>query len=83
MLFAFLFGLFFTGPDFGGLLLYSVIVGGIFGSLLGALVHAGVSGGRRDFVSATSIVADRYEVQVDEGVADEAQRLLAAMSDGR
>ena len=83
MLFAFLFGIFFTGPEFGGLLLYSVIVGGLFGSFLGALAHVVMSGGQRDFVSATSIVADRYEVQVDEGVAEEAQRLLGAMPGGR
>ena len=36
MLFAFLFGIFFTGPEFGGLVLYSVTLGGLFGSLLGA-----------------------------------------------
>jgi uncharacterized membrane protein len=83
MLFAFLFGIFFTGPGFGGLLLYSVIVGGLFGSLLGALAHVGMSDGRRDFVSETSIVADHYEVQVDDGVADEAERLLGAMPGGR
>jgi hypothetical protein len=78
-----MFGIFFTGPNFGGLLLYSVVVGGLFGTLLGALGHVAVSGGQRDFVSATSIVADRYEVQVDDGVADEAQRLLGAMPGGR
>lgn len=37
------------------------------------------SGGRRDFVSDSSVVADRYEVQADEGVADDADRVLAAM----
>lgn len=52
-------------------------------ALLGALAHMGKSGGQRDFVSATSIVADRYEVQVDDGIADEAQRLLGAMPGGR
>jgi hypothetical protein len=36
MLFAFLFGIFFTGPELGGLVLYSVTLGGLFGSLLGA-----------------------------------------------
>ncbi len=37
MLFALLFGIFFSGPEFGGLLLYSVIAGGLFGILLGAM----------------------------------------------
>ena len=83
MLFALLFGVFFTGPEFGGLLLYGVVVGGLFGTLFGALAHLAVSDGKRDFVSDTSIVADRYEVQVDDGVADEAKRLLGAMPGGR
>ena len=82
-LFALLFGVFFTGPGFGGLLLYGVVTGGLFGTLFGALSDTMVSDGKRDFVSDTSIVADRYEVQVDEGVADEAERLLGAMPDGR
>jgi hypothetical protein len=78
-LFAILFGIFFTGPDFGGLLLYSVIVGALFGALFGALAQEVGSGGRRDFVSDTGFVADRYEVQADVGVADDAERVLAAM----
>jgi membrane protein required for beta-lactamase induction len=81
LLFALLFGLFFTGPGFLGLLLYAVIAGAIFGALLGALAHA-LQGGRRDFVSATAIQADRYDVQVDEAVADEAKRLLEARPAG-
>ncbi len=79
VLFALLFGIFFNGPAFGGLLAYSVIVGGLFGAGLGAFAYESSSGGERDFVSDTSIEADRYEVQVDDGVADEAKRLLAAM----
>lgn len=78
-LFALLFGVFFTGPDFGGLLLYSVIVGALFGAGFGAIAYEAGSGGERDFVSDTSIVADHYEVQADEGVAGEAKTLLAAM----
>ena len=74
-----LFGVFFNGPGFGGLLLYGVVTGGLFG----ALAHLTVSDGKRDFVSDTNIVADRYEVQVDDGVADEAERLLGAMPGGR
>ena len=33
----------------------------------------------RNFVSDTSIVADRYEVHADEGVADEAKRVPSTM----
>jgi hypothetical protein len=78
-LFALLFGIFFTGPDFAKLLLYGLLVGGFFGAAFGVVIQSAVSGGRRDFVSATSIEANRYDVQVDEGAADEATRVLGAM----
>jgi hypothetical protein len=78
LLFALLFGIFFTGPGFLGLLLYAVIAGAIFGAALGALAHSAM-GGRRDFASVARTEADRYEVQVDDAVADEAQTLINAM----
>lgn len=79
VLFALLFGLFFTGPGFGGLLLYSVVVGVGLAAPLGALAQSVYSGGRRDFVSATRIEADRYELEVEAESADEATRLLESM----
>jgi len=48
----------------------------------GALVHEALSGGRRDFVSATRIEADRYDLQVDEDSADNAKRLLDIIPGG-
>jgi hypothetical protein len=82
-LFALLFGIFFSGPDFAGLLLYALVVGAMFGALFGASVQYARSGGRRDFASATDIEADRYDVQVQGAVADEAKRLLEVMPSGR
>ena len=79
ILFALLFGIFFSGPDFGGLLLYSVVVGGLFGCTIGLFAYALSSDGQRDFVSDTSIEADHYEIQADDAVAEEAKRLLASM----
>jgi hypothetical protein len=73
--FAVLFGLFLSGPDFLGLLAYSVITGVVVGAIFGAIWHAGQRG-RRDFASIGGTYAERYEVQVDDEVADEAQRLL-------
>ena len=78
LLFALLFGIFFTGPDFLGLLLYALVAGAIFGAILGALAHSAM-GGQRDFASVARTEADRYEVQVDEEVAGEAQQLINAM----
>jgi hypothetical protein len=62
--------------------LYSVGVCTGFGAVSGALFHLGASAGRRDFVSVRRTEADRYDVQVDEAVADEAKRLLDAMPPG-
>jgi hypothetical protein len=36
-------------------------------------------GGSRDFASVARTEAERYEVQVDEEVADEAQELINAL----
>ena len=81
LLLAALFGLFFTGPGFLALLAYALGGGAVFGALVGWLAH-GAQGGGRDFTSVVGIQADRYEVQVDEAVADEARRLLDAMPEG-
>ena len=81
LLFALLFGLFFTGPGFLGLLVYALAAGAIFGAILGALAHSAL-GGRRDFASSRTMEAERYEVQVHETVAEEAQRLIDAMPAG-
>ena len=78
-LFALLFGIFFTGPGFAKLLVFALVVGGLFGALSGVLFQYADSGGKRDFVSAANIEAERYELQVDEAAADEALRVLAGM----
>jgi hypothetical protein len=77
-LIALLFGLFFSGPDFGELLLYSLVVGASFGAMAGAIVQA-IAGQGRNFASTMTVATDRYEVQVDEDVAAEATRILGAM----
>jgi hypothetical protein len=78
-----LFALLFTldSGSFWGLLAFSIVVGAFFGALIGAISQAS-SEGSRDFVSSTDTRADHYEVQVDDGYANEAQRLLAAMPAG-
>lgn len=57
------FGLLFSilgGPVLPAIL-WGVIVGAVFGMVFGAISY-GVTGGRRDFTSATQIVAGRYDV---------------------
>jgi heat induced stress protein YflT len=76
-----LFAALFTADDasFWGLLAFSILVGVVFGTLVGAISHAWTSG-RRDFASTAQTRADHYEVQVEDGYAIEAQRLLSSMS---
>lgn len=75
-----LFGLFFTvdAGSFIGVLAYSAIVAAVFGAIFYAIFQA-AQAGRRDFDSATVTRADRYDVQVDDAFAGEAERLLARM----
>jgi hypothetical protein len=77
-LIALLFGLFFSGPDFGELLLYSLVVGASFGAITGAIIQA-IAGSGRNFASTMTVATDHYEVQVDEDAAAEATRILDAM----
>jgi hypothetical protein len=75
-----LFSLFFTTDtgSFFGVLTFSLVVGIVFGGLVGAVSHL-MTDDRRDFDSVAETRADRYEVHVEEGFAGEAERLLPAM----
>jgi hypothetical protein len=76
LLFALLFP--FDSGSFWGLLGFNVLLGAVFGALLGAIGQY-ARGGERDFSSTADTRADRYEVQVASGYAAEAQRVLATM----
>lgn len=74
-------GLIFTldpNPALALLVLYGIVAGAILGAIFGAISHA-ATGGERDFASVPAMVADRYEVQVDEEVADRAAELLRSL----
>lgn len=73
--FALLFGIFFVGPGFFGLLVYSMLLAAVFGALLGGLGHA-LQGGTRDFGTITAMQADHYDVMVDDAAADDATAIL-------
>jgi len=75
-----LFGALFTTDDasFWGLMAFSILVGVVFGGLVGAISQAWTDG-KRDFSSTSTTRAERYEVQVEDGYAREAQRSLATM----
>jgi hypothetical protein len=61
----------------GWLIFDGLWFGLVVGALMGVLLHA-LTSGRRDFASVPAMTAERYELLVDEDVADEAARLLAA-----
>jgi hypothetical protein len=80
-LFGLAFGLIFTidpSPAIALLVLYGVVAGAILGAVFGAITHA-ATGGERDFTSVPAMQAERYEIVVDEDVADHAAELLRAM----
>jgi hypothetical protein len=59
----------------GWLIFDALWFGLLLGAALGLLMHS-LTGGRRDFSSVPAMKADRYELVVDEEVADEAARIL-------
>ena len=61
------------------LALYGLLWGAVVGALLGLVLHA-LSGGHRDFASVGGVRATRYELMVDDEVADEAARILSQQS---
>jgi hypothetical protein len=82
-LFGWLFGLFdWIDPLISALTLalYGLLWGAIVGAIIGIVSHA-LTGGRRDFASISGLSAERYEILVDEDVADRAAELLDVRKD--
>jgi len=77
-----IFGLFQLFTPSGSLLavvLWGLVIGALVGALFGVLAHA-ATGGRRDFSSVSGMEAGRYDVVVDDDLADDAARMLAQRS---
>jgi hypothetical protein len=64
------------------LVLYGLVFGAVVGAVIGLIAHA-FSGGVRDFSSVGGIEAGRYDVMVDEEVAEEASRLIPELRQGQ
>ena len=65
----------FTSGSWIGLLLVGAAVGAVWGAVFGYLGHAATRGAR-DFVSARTLVATRYDVVGRNGYADAARSAL-------
>jgi hypothetical protein len=79
LFFGLLVGLFTTGPEWVGLVLGGLLIGAIFGALLGFFAQWATQG-RRDFSSTSGLVAGRYDVMVAKENAEQAQQLLAGQA---
>ncbi|MGK5739615.1 general stress protein [Micromonospora sp. URMC 103] len=72
-----LFGIFAVG-NWLGVIVVGLVVGAIWGAVFGAVAHA-MTGGQRDFTSASSLRAGQYAVIVDADMADQARQLLGRL----
>lgn len=72
-----LFGI-FTAGNWVAVILVGLVIGAIWGAVFGAITHA-MTGGQRDFTSASSLRAGQYAVTVDADLADQARQLIGRM----
>ncbi len=71
-------GLFTSGPEWLGLVLGGLLIGAFWGAVFGFIAQWATRG-QRDFASTRGIVADRYEVRVDDANAARARELLSGL----
>jgi hypothetical protein len=71
----------FTAGNWVAVILAGLVIGAIWGAIFGAVAH-GMTGGQRDFTSASSLRASRYAVTVEADLADQARHLLGRLSAG-
>jgi len=80
LLIGLLLGLFSTtGSGWIGAVIAGIVAGAIFGVITAYAGYA-ATGGKRDFTSVSSVVAETYQVLCVARVADQARSLLAKLS---
>jgi hypothetical protein len=67
----------FSSDNWFGLIIYGLVVGAIWGTVLGYLGHSAWRG-TRDFTSLQALVATRYDVVARDGQADAARTAIRA-----
>jgi hypothetical protein len=75
LLIGLLVGLFAQGPVWLGLIIGGLVIGAVWGAVVGFVGHA-MTRGRRDFSSVRSLAASRYDVVARGGHADRARDML-------
>jgi hypothetical protein len=68
-------GLFTRGPAWAGLIIGGVLIGAAWGAIFGFAGHAATRG-RRDFSSARTLAATRYDIIARGGTAAQARSIL-------
>ncbi|MEV8510745.1 general stress protein [Dactylosporangium sp. NPDC051484] len=69
-----LLGIFAVG-SWWQVVVFAIVAGLLWGAVFGAIAHA-MTGGQRDFASASELQAATYKLVVDAGYADRARQLL-------
>jgi hypothetical protein len=72
-----LFGI-FTAGNWLVVIVVALLIGAVWGAVFGAIAHA-MTGGRRDFSSASSLQASEYAVSADVDFAQHARETLARL----
>src|SRR5581483_2874586 len=78
LLIGLLFGL-FSVSAWWRVLIAGLIIGAVWGAIFGAVAH-GMTGGRRDFTSRSTLSASQYAVSVDAEFAEQARQLLTKLT---
>jgi hypothetical protein len=68
-------GLFTRGPTWIGLIIGGLLIGAVWGAVFGFASHRATRG-RRDFSSAQTLTASRYDIIARGGHADQARSIL-------
>ena len=69
----------FSSSAWWAVLISAIVIGAIWGGVFGAIAH-GLTGGRRDFTSTSTLQAGEYAVVVDAEVADEARAQVTRLT---
>jgi hypothetical protein len=72
-----LFGIFTVG-NWLAVLLVGLVIGAVWGAVFGGVAHA-MTGGKRDFTSASSLRANQYAVTVEADMAEPARQLVGRL----
>jgi hypothetical protein len=69
----------FTSSAWWAVFVVAILVGALWGGVFGGVAHM-MTGGRRDFSSVSSLVADSYRITVPADLAERAREMLKELT---